>query len=392
MKQEKALGTGTQLLLAAMLVLLALPLQAAETTFTFGGYVKLDAIATDYKDGDPAVGNPIRDFHLPSLVPVGGESLGADLDFHAKESRFNLGTTTTTESGKKLKMFVEMDFLLGDQGNERVSNSYNPRLRHFFFTYDKWLFGQTWSTFMIIVLPDDLDFVGAADASTFMRQPMIRYTRGPWQFAIENPESTISPYGGGSRIVSDDGLVPDLVGRYNFKGDWGSFSVAAIVRQLGYEDGAGIDDTATGFGVSVGGKFKVGQSDDIRVQATYGGGLGRYIGLNFSNGAVLDANGQLQAIDSMGAFLAYLHHWNGQWRSSFNVSYIGIDNDTSLTGTGANEGASSYSANILYSPAPKVMVGLEYMHATRDLESGVDGAMDRIQFSAKYAFSFSGTH
>ena len=392
MKQGEARAIGARWLSTAMLSLLAWPIQAVETTFSFGGFVKLDAIATDYTDGDPDVGSALRDFHLPGSIPVGAESHGEDLDFHAKESRFNLGTIATTEDGKEIKAFIEMDFLLGDQGDERVSNSFNPRIRHFYFTYDKWLFGQTWTTFMIIVLPDDLDFVGAAEGTTFIRQPIIRYTRGPWQFALENPETTVSPYGGGSRIVTDDGVVPDVVGRYNFSGSWGDFSLAAVVRQLAYEDGVAIDAETSGFGLSAGGKLKIGESDDLRVIVTLGSGLGRYIGLNFSNGAVIDANGDLEAIDSVGGFLAYLHHWNGRWRSSFNVSYLAIDNDTSLTGLGANASAASYSANIIYSPAAKIMFGLEYMHATRDLESGVDGAMDRVQFSAKYAFSFSGTH
>ena len=362
---------------------------AAETTFGFGGYVKLDVIASSYQDGDPAVGSAIRDFHLPGAIPVGGESQSDDLDFHAKESRFNLSSHTKTEGGHELKAFVEVDFLLGNQGDERVSNSYNPRLRHFYFTFDRWLFGQTWSTFQIVVLPDDLDFIGAADGTTFMRQPMIRYTRGPWQVAIENPETTLTPFGGGSRIVTDDGLVPDLVGRYNLKRAWGQLSVAALVRQLTYEEGS-IDDSVTAYGLSVGGKILLGDRDDLRFQATLGSGLGRYIGLDFANGAVIDDRGGLEALDSYGGFVAYLHHWNDRWRSSLNVSYISIDNDPLLTGGLANESAASYSANLLYTPVSKVTVGLEYMHATRDLESGIDGAMDRLQFSAKYAFSFAG--
>lgn len=391
--QRKARTLAT--VLAILILLAALPV-AAETTFTFGGYVKLDAIATDYSDGDPGPGSAIRDFHIPGAVPVGGESGSTNLDFHAKQSRFNLGTTTTTESGKTLKVFMEMDFMLPSQGDERVSNSYNPRMRHFFFQYDKWLFGQTWSTFLIVsALPDDMDFIGVADGSIFVRQPMIRYTNGPWQLAIENPETTVTPYGGGGRIVTDDGLVPDVVGRYNFKGDWGDFAIAGLFRMLTYDNtasGGTIDDSVAAYGISLGGKFKIGAKDDIRVQASYGAGLGRYIGLNFQNGAVIDATGNLEAIDQFGGFFSYLHYWNDKWSTSANVDYLAVDNPVELTGLGVNESAVSYSANFQYHPTPKAWLGLEYMHATRDLESGASGDMDRFQFSAKYAFSFSGTH
>ena len=104
-------------------------------------------------------------------------------------------------------------------------------------TYNKWLFGQTWMTFFNVgALPENLDFVGPAESTIFGRQAMIRYTSGPWQFAVENPETTVTPYGGGGRIVADDTRLPDGVVRYNLKGDWGTFTVAGIFRQLRYEN------------------------------------------------------------------------------------------------------------------------------------------------------------
>ncbi|KTF07689.1 porin [marine sediment metagenome] len=65
--------------------------------------------------------------------------------------------------------------------------------------------GQTWTTFMDVgSLPESLDFIGTTDGITFARQVMVRYTNGGLQLALENPESTITPFGGGSRITSDD--------------------------------------------------------------------------------------------------------------------------------------------------------------------------------------------
>jgi hypothetical protein len=120
--------------------------KAAKHTFKFGGYIKADLIYSDF-GGDSVSGSSAgRDFYFPSTIPVGdaGESY---VDLHAKESRINFKSTHDLDNGTKMTTFVEVDFLLSGQGDERVSNSFAPRLRHAFFTYNKWLFGQTWMTF-----------------------------------------------------------------------------------------------------------------------------------------------------------------------------------------------------------------------------------------------------
>ncbi|MBT8064367.1 MAG: porin [Gammaproteobacteria bacterium] len=355
--------------------------------YKFGGYVKTDVIYSDFGGGSVSGGSAGRDFYIPGTIPV-GDSGETYLDLHAKESRINFRSEHNLDNGAKMTTFIEMDFLLSGQGNERVSNSFSPRLRHAFLTYNKWLFGQTWMTFFNVgALPENLDFVGPAESTIFGRQAMIRYTNGPWQFAAENPESTITPYGGGGRIVSDDSRIPDFVGRYNLNRDWGNFTVAAIYRELRYENSAsGIDDSETGYGISLSGKFKIGDRDDFRWMASTGKGLGRYMGLNTANGAVLDADGNLEAIDSYGIFGSYRHFWNDKWRSNLTLGYLKVDNDVELTGTGVTKKAQSAHVNLIYSPVPKMDFGFEFMYADREVESGADGDLTRLQFSAKYAF------
>ena len=281
-----------------------------------------------------------------------------------------------------------MDVQLSPGGDERISNSYNPRMRHAFVTYNKWLFGQTWMTFYNVgTIPENLDFVGPADGSLFGRQTQIRYTTGNWMIAVENPETTITPFGGGDKIVSDDNSRPDMAVRYNRSGDWGSFSAAGMLRQLAYQNNAtGIDDKTDGFSVSLTGKFLLGERDDFRWQFNAGKGLGRYIGLNTTNAAVLDANGKLNAIDVSGLFGSFRHFWSDKWRSNLTVGYLAIDNDTTLTGMGATKKVSSVRFNMIYSPQPKLTFGAEVMLANRELESGADGDLTRLQFSAKYAY------
>lgn len=357
----------------------------AKHSYKFGGFIKATATWNDTSAGDIGANSGLRDFYIPGAIPVGGSG-AEDFDFGAKESRIGFKSSHQLENGDKLTTNIEFDFLLPPGGNERVSNSYNPRLRHAYFTYNQWLFGQGWSTFQNVgALPEAVDFLGSPEGIIFNRQSMIRYTSGPWQFALENPETTITPYGGGGRIVTDDNGMPDVVIRYNHKADWGHVTASALMRQLAY-DNSGSDETESSVGFSISGKFKVGAKDDIRFNYNTGGGLGRYSALNTANGAVLDAMGNLHAIDSTNGMVAYRHVWGDGWRSNLIYSAMEIDNDAALTGTGVTQRVSSIQANLLYSPVPKVTFGVGILDATRELYSGAEGDLTRLIFTAKYAF------
>lgn len=358
------------------------------TDVKFSGYFKVDAMFSNYSDGSLSAQNLGRDFYVPSLTPVGGAEESTQFDAHAKQTRFRFTSNTKTDEGDSITGVLELDFLVTPGGNERVSNSYVPRVRHAFISYQGWTVGQTWTTFQDFkTLPESLDFVGTTDGVVFGRQALVKYTTGAWEFALENSESTITPFGGGARIVSDDGAVPDAIVRYTHNADWGHLSVAGIVRQLNYENvGEAIDDSVTSAGISINSKIKVGEKDDIRLSLTTGSGLGRYVALNAVNGAVLDANKNLETIDSTAYSVAYRHVWNNKMRSNFSYSALTVDNDTSLTGLSATKSTYSVSANLLYSPTAKITVGGEIKQATREIESGADGDMTRVQFSMKYAF------
>ncbi|MFC2085713.1 DcaP family trimeric outer membrane transporter [Bacteroidota bacterium] len=362
---------------------------SAQTNFTFGGFAKLDVLNSRYNDGDVASESPLRDFHFPAAIPVGGSGEYVDIDFHVKESRFNFATQTKLGE-EDLKSFLEFDFMLSPGGDERISNSFNPRLRHFYFTYGNWLFGQTWMTFQIVILPEDLDFIGVTDGTIFGRQPMIRYTNGPWQFSIENPETVVTAHQTGDRVVTESGRIPDIFARYNAAGDWGTFSVAAIGRALSTDNpGRTFDHVKPGFGLTAGGQLDIGKRDNLYAVAFGGAGLGRYAALNFANSAAIDANDGLEVINSAGGWFGFRHWWNDAWRTSANISGIFVDNEVTCSGTGVNKSAQSFSGNLLYSPHEQLTFGVEGMAARRELEDGRDGTFLRLQFSAKYAFNYA---
>src|SRR5690606_23495618 len=123
-----------------------------------------------------------------------------------------------------------------------------------------------------------------------------------------------------ARITSSDGFVPDFVAKYSGKaGNW-SYSVAGLIRQLAYDvTGTGDDETETGYGLHISGKYMIGQND-IRLSANYGSGTGRYMGLNTFNDVVINENGELEAIDTMGVTAAYRHVIDAKSRMNFVYS------------------------------------------------------------------------
>ena len=357
-------------------------------TVKFGGFVKVDAYATRYSGGDPVNGDALREFHIPGSIPIGGADEDTATDFNARQTRFWL-TTDGMVGGHKIGTRMEMDFqTLPGAGDQRTTSPANPALRRAFITIDNWLIGQEWTNFQnTAVLPESADFIGAAEGTVFARQVQVRYTRGPFSVSVENPETTVTPFGGGARIVADDNSIPDFTARYAVSRPWGDFQFAGLLRQLRYQNPAtNIDSTATGWGLSASTKIKVGAKDDLRLMVTGGEGIGRYVGLNFSNDAVLNGSGDLDAIGVVAGFAAYRHVWAPGWRSSLIWSAQKVDNDTGFTGLAANRSAQSFHANLIWSPVTAFDVGAELMFADREIETGASGDMTRLILFAKYGF------
>ncbi|KIC57568.1 porin [Brevundimonas nasdae] len=357
-------------------------------TVKFGGFVKVDAYATRYSGGDPVNGDALREFHIPGSIPIGGVDEDTATDFNARQTRFWL-TTEGMVGGHKIGTRMEMDFqTLPGAGDQRTTSPANPALRRAFITIDNWLIGQEWTNFQnTAVLPESADFIGAAEGTVFARQVQVRYTRGPFSVSVENPETTVTPFGGGARIVADDNSIPDFTTRYAVSRPWGDVQIAGLLRQLKYQNPAtNIDSTATGWGLSASTKIKVGAKDDLRLMVTGGEGIGRYVGLNFSNDAVLNGSGDLDAIGVVAGFAAYRHVWAPGWRSSLIWSAQKVDNDLAFTGLAANRSAQSFHANLIWSPVTAFDVGAELMFADREIETGASGDMTRLILFAKYGF------
>jgi len=345
-----------KLFLATSLLALAGTAQAGyefkltdKDTITFGGYIQGDI---RYIDGNARSTLTNDDFWI-------GHAVKEDISntrMHADSTRFNTKYVHGDITG-----FIEFD-LFGGGGNEKLTNSRHPRLRHAFIKYKNWTVGQTWSTFInTSALAEAADFGGPLVASGFIRQDLVRYTMGNFQVAIENPES----YGGyvGSDGTGTKDSVPDIIGKYTFKGDWGNVAIAGVAKQLETKGG----ESESGFGYGITGRIKTFGKDDFRFQL-HGGNTGRYVGA----AAATDLVGE-EVEETTSIMVAYRHFWSESIRS--NVFYGNTETDES------DRDRTHWGINIFKSITPKLSYGLEignFEMAEQDADS------DYAQVSVKY--------
>ncbi|MCS4229351.1 hypothetical protein M2410_000054 [Stenotrophomonas chelatiphaga] len=367
-----------------------LPEAMPGTRFTAGGFIKFDAMTTRTSDGAIADGSAGRLFYFPAATPVAADGNGKSAsytDVHAQFSRFWLGADTVTERGDTLKAYIEADMYGGGNnafaGNEVITNTYALTLRHAYVSWNHWLAGQTWSNFQdVAALPDTVDFTGASEGTIFNRQAQLRYTRGPWSFSLENPQTTVATYrGNGIRLNSGDDTMPDITARWAQRGAWGHVTAAAMVRNLRYEG-----RTDTGIAASLSGRVNVGSNDDLRYMVSGGQGIGRYLGFALGADSVLDAEGELHSQDGYGGFVAWRHAFSPKLRGNLVYSGAWLDNDAQWTGALVTERAQSWRVNVIYSPFPKLDLGAELSHAQRRLENGEAGDLNRLHTHVKYSF------
>lgn len=320
-----------------------------DTKVTLGGFVKMDV---RHVDGDLYRDN----YWIGSATPIAGGT--SQTDFNATQSRVQL----KVQHGKVTGV-IEADFDTAE-GNEVISNSSGMRIRHAFIKWDNWLVGQTWSTFMPLhALAETLDFGGAHVGEAFIRQGQIRYTNGGFSFALENPQT----FGGGAGEAKES--MPDIVARYDFKGDWGQANVGALIRKV---DQTGIDETA--IGINAAAKIKMGGKNDLRVSVAKGE-YGRYVG-TVAVPDVITVDGETKVEEGTSFTAAYRLFWNDTARTT-------IFYGQSTTDLGDRD-RSHLGVNYINSITPKLKAGVEFGKYTQDEATKLSS--NYLMFSAVYAF------
>jgi len=118
---------------------------------------------------------------------------------------------------------------------------------------------------------------------------------------------------------------------------------------------------------------------------TAGEGIGRYVALNVRDDAVVNLRGRLDTIGLVAGFASYRHFWNEKWGSVLTGGYYQAFNPTAA-GVLVTDNVVSGAFETFYSPAKPISFGLGYRYARRELDNGVSGDVNRVQFSAQYNF------
>lgn len=361
----------------------------AGTTLTFGGYTKLDLIYDiDQGQGDTT--------NVAGLVP--GSRTGGGFDAHVRQTRFNFRTDTETEKGP-LTTFVELDFF-GTRGNEVLSNSHRPRLRHAYGKWNGWTAGQTWSTFMPIeVYPSTLDFQGPTGIP-FIRQAQLRYTFQAGNnfnvdVALENGEFSGRGVVGGVTVPLGESIgstfsgvnsgfdeLPDLIVAGTWRQNDSLLKAAAILRQLDAPSQLG-SDSEVGWGVNLAGGTPLWAGGRLNGSFTYGDGIGRYIIDGVGQDGFVDATGKLNTIEAYGATAQISHKFNDKW--DVGLSYGFYEVEDTFAGTDTDQ-LQTVHASLFWHPVDRMTVGAEVSWGKRELVNAASEDATRLQTSVQFNF------
>ncbi len=339
-------------------------LPGSETSLRFYGYAEAHVIH-DLKQPSPS--DNFTDLTFQPLDNSGGQKGKTKLT--AQTSRFGFESSTPTSLGA-FNTKLEMDFYSYGSGNRN-----RVRLRHAYGEYAGFLVGQTWSTFMDLDdLPETVDFNGPIGAP-FSRRTMIRYTYADTKAgykltaAIEDPEDQ---FGGGSANEK----MPQIVLRADKSFDWG----AANVRVLFHEKRS-FAETKRGFGIGIGGSYKITDKDLLMGQYTrVDGDIDQLYG---SNGYAIDATTGVITFDkNQGLVVGYAKTFSDQLRG---VVTYGMNRGKTAQAVD-NRTLQQVFISMIYSPIKNVELGAEYIHGKRKTFTPETGTMSRFDLMGRYSF------
>jgi len=341
-----------------------------------GGFVKVDAIY-DF--------NPIAstDSFDTATIEVNAAPR-RNSRIHARQTRFNADTRWETPRGPA-RIFVEGDFFFNQRENfELGSNRF--RLRHAYMQRGNWLAGQTWTTLSdVAASPATLDFEGQV-ASVTTRRAQIRWTqrnvfktRWALSLAVEDPFTLIEVPD--SIVGQPRTPTPDGVFRLRYEGQWVQAQMAGVVRELGFQLKDEPVVTGDAWGVNFTQVAKMSPRNKFYSALLWGNGIGSFRGI--PDYAVNSSGDGGMILGSLGWMLGTTHEWNEDFSSNLIYAENGITNDSGLR-PDALKRVTYFAGNLIYTPAERISIGVEYLYGTRQDFDGHKGKANRIQFACTY--------
>ncbi len=336
----------------------------------------------DFTSDNRNSGNPDR--FVTAQIPVDGESTeggGRQFNVNARGSSLRLDVRAPDFPGAP-RFYYENDFFGSGSG------AMPYRIKQLYGEYYNVTAGWTFSIFEDPdVWPDTVDFEGP-NSMIFARQPTLRYLLQlgkHWEmnFGAQQPSSDIDTFG--LPDVSPDNHAAD--GGMNIR--WadekiGHVQVAGILRDVGERSSTLGDQSVLGWGLMAATSLNVFCNDSVQLQTTYGQGYFHFANDNFTSpdftggDAAFDSAGKLKAMPFFSAMAGYTHKWSDSFRSTATFGFNDLHNESS-------EGPLAYnktyyaSANVVYQIRKRLSIGLEALYGKKEVKSGADGDVYRIQ-------------
>lgn len=391
-----------KLLFLLILIMLVKPVTAQEAdkqkSLEIYGFVMTDA-GYNFGQSHPDWFDVLRTSKLPSYKNEYGTDGNAF--FSVRQTRFGVKGYTQTPLGELKTIFEFELFGTGvDAGQTTI------RLRHAYGELGKFGAGQYWSPFMDIdVFPNTFEYWGPA-GMVFFRNIQVRYMpiQGDTRltFALERPGASADQGVYSDRIeltnVKGRFKLPDFSAEFRLGKKWGYIEIAGILRKIEWEDqnfdpDYDLSDSKVGWGLNLSTNLNLASTTVFRGQFVYGEGIENYmnegpadIGVQLNPGhPEKPLIGVPLPVAGIVAFLD--HSWSEKFTSSAGYSYVGIKNTEASSSSSFKTGHYAI-ANIIYYPAPKVLLGVELQYGKREnFTDSFTSSATRLQFSFKYNFS-----
>ncbi len=243
--------------------------QVGEVTVQLGGFIEATGIFRSRNE----VADVASNWNTGILLPISPLHYENEVRGTARQSRLSLLVQGDPDRDTKLAAYYEMDFLgAAPTANSIETNSYTPRLRQAYATYDRSdlglhiLAGQSWSLATLQkvgITPRSENIPFTIDAQyvpgfTFTRQPQIHVAKDfdnhrIWLAAsLESPQGLfyVGPNGAGtvggasvnyqnpggsnnaSTVNYSDDIAPDLIVKAAFDPGCGHYEVFGLGRIL----------------------------------------------------------------------------------------------------------------------------------------------------------------
>jgi hypothetical protein len=361
-------------------------LPGSTTSVKLGGYVKLDAVFSDISAGVGSTADLELEAGAIPVGPAAGANERSQLKLHARQSRFFLQTSTPSGWGD-VGTYLEFD-LFGASGNESVSNSHGLRVRHAHGTLGRLLGGQTWTTASdVAVYPETVNFGRPSASSSRARRRCAGRSRfragsgrsrsrtrrrsrrcraatrfAPTTIASRTPQATSSsrPPGASTRSPAASASCA---------------SIRRARRRAATRSGAARSASTALFRSARSTTYACRRTTVMRSVATRPGS-------SRTRSSTPAATSSCRPVDGDGCLPPLL-----EYEPALDLGALGpaLAQPAGTAGS-VNRGAESAHLNLIWSPTPQTNLGIEYIHASREIENGQSGRLNRLQAAAQYLF------